>query len=59
MELKSAVFRARARPGALLKGLDIWLATHVQPPRDTLSAIVESAGGNVSLITNFGHPASN
>lgn len=48
MELKSAVIRARASPGALLKGLDIWLATNVQPPINTLSAIVKSAGGNVS-----------
>lgn len=47
-ELKSAVIRARASPGALLKGLDIWLATNVQPPINTLSAIVKSAGGNVS-----------
>ncbi|KAL8489428.1 hypothetical protein ACS0TY_025364 [Phlomoides rotata] len=53
MELKSAVLRARARPGALLIGLDIWLATHVQPPSDTLSAIVESAGGNVIQAKNM------
>ncbi|KAK4412901.1 hypothetical protein Salat_2937300 [Sesamum alatum] len=46
-ELKSAVLRAKASPNALLKGLDIWLATHVQPPANTLSAIVKSAGGNV------------
>ncbi|KAH6832611.1 hypothetical protein C2S53_010955 [Perilla frutescens var. hirtella] len=46
-ELKSAVVRAKASPGTLLKGLDIWLATHVQPPINTLSAIVKSAGGNV------------
>lgn len=48
IELKSAVVRARASPGALLKGLDIWLATNVQPPINTLSAIVKAAGGNVS-----------
>ncbi|GFP90911.1 mediator of DNA damage checkpoint protein 1 [Phtheirospermum japonicum] len=46
-ELKSAVLRAKARPNALFKGLDIWLSPHVQPPPNTLSAIVESAGGNV------------
>lgn len=48
--LKSAVLRAKASPSALLKGLDIWLATHVQPPTNTLSAIVKSAGGNVSQL---------
>lgn len=46
-ELKCAIFRAKANPNALLKGLDIWPATHVQPPAITLSAIVKSAGGNV------------
>ncbi|XP_073018693.1 uncharacterized protein [Primulina eburnea] len=46
-ELKSAMFRAKVNPNALLKGLDIWPATHVQPPASTLSAIVKSAGGNV------------
>lgn len=47
-ELRSTVLRAKANPGALLKGLDIWLAPHIQPPANTLSAIVRSAGGNVS-----------
>lgn len=47
-ELKTAVLRARQHPKALLKGFDIWLAKHVQPPVNTLSAIVKSAGGNVS-----------
>ncbi|CAI9765645.1 unnamed protein product [Fraxinus pennsylvanica] len=46
-ELKCAVLRAKARPRALLKGLDVCLATQVQPPVATLSAIVKSAGGNV------------
>ncbi|KAL3819743.1 hypothetical protein ACJIZ3_005648 [Penstemon smallii] len=46
-ELKYAVLRAKKSPNALLNGLDIWLATHVQPPARTLSAIVKSAGGNV------------
>ncbi|XP_073147169.1 uncharacterized protein [Henckelia pumila] len=46
-ELKCAVLRARANPNTLLKGLDIWPATHVQPPASTLSAIVKSAGGRV------------
>ncbi|KAL8041361.1 hypothetical protein ABFX02_10G160300 [Erythranthe guttata] len=51
-ELKSAVLRAQASPGALLKGLDVWLASHVQPPADILSAIVKSAGGNVIRTRN-------
>ncbi|XP_011075377.1 uncharacterized protein LOC105159868 [Sesamum indicum] len=51
-ELKSAVLRAKASPNALLKGLDIWLATHVHPPTSTLSAIVKSAGGNVIRTQN-------
>ncbi|KAL3637196.1 hypothetical protein CASFOL_019495 [Castilleja foliolosa] len=51
-ELKSAVLRAKARPSALFKGLDIWLSPHVQPPPNTLLAIVESAGGNVIRAQN-------
>ncbi|XP_042514779.1 uncharacterized protein LOC122089259 isoform X2 [Macadamia integrifolia] len=46
-ELKDAVQRAKTRPRALLKGYDICLAVHVQPPVDMLSAIAKSAGGNV------------
>nr|GEV68073.1 acyl-CoA N-acyltransferase [Tanacetum cinerariifolium] len=46
-DLKGAVLRARASPGALLKGFEVCLAAHVQPPINTLSAIVRSAGGNV------------
>ncbi|XP_024964368.1 uncharacterized protein LOC112504646 [Cynara cardunculus var. scolymus] len=46
-ELKGTVLRARASPGALLKGFEVCLAAHVQPPISTLSAIVRSAGGNV------------
>ncbi|KAL2464629.1 N-acetyltransferase [Forsythia ovata] len=46
-ELKCAVLRAKASPRALLKGLDVCLATHVHPPVGTLSTIVKSAGGNV------------
>ncbi|KAK4404810.1 hypothetical protein Sango_0849600 [Sesamum angolense] len=52
IDLKSAVVRAKASPSALLKGLDIWLATHVHPPANTLSAIVKSAGGNVIRTQN-------
>ncbi|XP_022766618.1 uncharacterized protein LOC111311476 isoform X2 [Durio zibethinus] len=46
-ELKDSVFRAKARPGALLKGYNFCMAAHVQPPVTTLSAIIKSAGGNV------------
>lgn len=47
-ELKSAVLKAKAQPQSLLNGYDICLAAHVQPPASMLSAIVKSAGGNVS-----------
>ncbi|KAK8713381.1 hypothetical protein V6N13_148600 [Hibiscus sabdariffa] len=46
-ELKDSVFRAKARPGALLKGYNFCIAAHVQPPVMTLSAIIKSAGGNI------------
>ncbi|KAL2320707.1 hypothetical protein Fmac_029676 [Flemingia macrophylla] len=46
-DIKSAVFRAKARPHALFKGYNICIAAHVQTPAKTLSAIVRSAGGNV------------
>ncbi|PIA48277.1 hypothetical protein AQUCO_01400695v1 [Aquilegia coerulea] len=46
-ELKDAVLRAKAHPRALLKGYDICLAKHVQPPVEILSDIIKSAGGNV------------
>ncbi|XWS59062.1 hypothetical protein CRYUN_Cryun08bG0089800 [Craigia yunnanensis] len=46
-ELKDSVFRAKARPGALLKGYNFCIAAHVQPPVITLSAIIKSAGGNI------------
>lgn len=49
-DLKSAVFRAKASPRALFKGYNICIAAHVQTPAKTLSAIVRSAGGNVSPL---------
>lgn len=49
-ELKVAVLQARARPNCLLKGYDLCLAAHVQPPVSSLLAIIKSAGGNVSQI---------
>lgn len=52
-DLKGAVLRARANPGVLLKGFEVCLAAHVQPPINTLSAIVRSAGGNVSGSYHF------
>lgn len=48
-ELKCAVLRAKSSPRALLKGYYVCIAAHVQPPAMTLSAIVRSAGGEVSL----------
>ena len=50
VELKAAVLRAKSNPNSLLKGHDICLAAHVQPPMRTLSTIIKSAGGNVSLL---------
>lgn len=52
-DLKGTVLRARANPGALLKGFEVCLAAHVQPPINTLSAIVRSAGGDVSHLVLF------
>ncbi|KAK9075881.1 hypothetical protein SSX86_004210 [Deinandra increscens subsp. villosa] len=46
-DLKSTVLRARGNTGGFLKGFQVCLAAHVQPPINTLSAIVRSAGGNV------------
>lgn len=46
-DLKGAVLGATSNPGALLKGFEVCLAAHMQPPIDTLSAIVRFAGGNV------------
>ncbi|KAH9679731.1 N-acetyltransferase [Citrus sinensis] len=48
-ELKDSVLRAKARPGGLLRGYNIVMAAHIQPPIKTLSAIVRSAGGNHKL----------
>ncbi|CAK8543150.1 unnamed protein product [Lathyrus sativus] len=47
LDLRSAVFRAKACPHALFKGYNICIAANVQSPVETLSAIVSSAGGNV------------
>ncbi|KAL1549907.1 hypothetical protein AAHA92_17936 [Salvia divinorum] len=58
VEVKSVVLRARANPCSLLKGIDIWLATHVQPPIQTLSAIVKSAGANAIRTQNETHEVS-
>ncbi|XP_050229810.1 uncharacterized protein LOC126678936 isoform X2 [Mercurialis annua] len=46
-ELRDAVLRAKARPNALLKGYDVCIAVHVEPPLQTVRAIVKSAGGNI------------
>ncbi|XP_076896307.1 uncharacterized protein LOC143549249 [Bidens hawaiensis] len=47
VDLKSTVLRARGNNGGFLNGYQVCLAAHVQPPINTLSAIVKSAGGNV------------
>ncbi|XP_010273312.1 PREDICTED: uncharacterized protein LOC104608888 isoform X2 [Nelumbo nucifera] len=47
MELKDAVHKGKTSRQSLLKGYDIYLAKHVQPPVDVLSIIIETAGGNV------------
>ncbi|KAL5546445.1 hypothetical protein UlMin_006132 [Ulmus minor] len=46
-ELRSAVLKAKANPGALFKGYDVCIASHIQPSSRTLSAIVWSSGGKV------------
>ncbi|KAJ3687936.1 hypothetical protein LUZ61_017100 [Rhynchospora tenuis] len=45
-ELRDAVARARANPGALFSGYSFCFAKHIQPSTD-LSAIIKSSGGNV------------
>ncbi|XP_022153880.1 uncharacterized protein LOC111021292 isoform X2 [Momordica charantia] len=45
--LKTAVLRAKARPGALFEGYDVCISAHAEPPPKALSVIVKSAGGNV------------
>lgn len=47
-ELRTAVLKAKTSPRALLRGYNVCIAAHVQPPARTLSAIVKSAGGEVS-----------
>ncbi|KAM5558612.1 hypothetical protein ABKV19_020348 [Rosa sericea] len=46
-ELRAAVLRAKASPQGLLKGYNVYIAAHVQPPAKMLSTIVRSAGGNI------------
>ncbi|XP_048225703.1 uncharacterized protein LOC8268016 isoform X2 [Ricinus communis] len=57
--LKDAILRAKARPKALLRGYDICISAHIQPPVKTLSAIVKSAGGNIVSGLNKISEASN
>ncbi|XP_052177059.1 uncharacterized protein LOC127791239 isoform X2 [Diospyros lotus] len=52
-ELTDAVQRARERPQALFSGYQVCLAPHLQPPVGTLSAIVRSAGGDVTFASSF------
>lgn len=51
-ELSSAVLRARGSPQGLLKGYNVYIAAHVQPPAKMLSTIVKFSGGNVSSLLN-------
>nr|XP_004305700.2 PREDICTED: uncharacterized protein LOC101291854 isoform X1 [Fragaria vesca subsp. vesca] len=46
-ELSSAVLRARGSPQGLLKGYNVYIAAHVQPPAKMLSTIVKFSGGNI------------
>lgn len=46
-QLSDTVLRAKVRTRALLQGYDVCFAAHIQPPVETLSTIVRSAGGNV------------
>jgi len=48
-DLKSTVLRAKARPNSLLKGYDICVGPNIELPIKTSSAIIKSAGGNVSI----------
>ncbi|CAI9099758.1 OLC1v1036622C1 [Oldenlandia corymbosa var. corymbosa] len=57
-ELKAAVVRSKANPRSLLKGHDLCLAAHIQPPKATLTAIIKSAGGNVLGLDNVKQPSS-
>lgn len=52
VDLKDTVLRARRNPRALLKGYNICLTTHVHPHIEMFSAIVRSAGGDVSFLLN-------
>lgn len=49
-DLKSTVLRAKTRPNSLLKGYDVCVGPHVRLPIETSSAIIKSAGGNVSSL---------
>lgn len=49
-DLKDAILRGRARPGALLEGFQVCIGAHVQPSAKTLTAIVTAAGGQVTSI---------
>lgn len=52
-DLKSTVLRAKARPNSLFKGYDICFGPNIELPIETSSAIIKSAGGNVSISYHF------
>lgn len=57
-KLKDAVLRAKANPRSLLNGYHFCLARHIQPSFDILSTIIESAGGDVSILRVLGGTSS-
>lgn len=48
--LEDVIKKRKQWPHGLLQGMSIYPTQHVQPPVDTLSAIVLSAGGKVHSI---------
>ncbi|GLJ53800.1 hypothetical protein SUGI_1148380 [Cryptomeria japonica] len=54
VNVEDAVLRARANLHKLLDGFHVYLTSHIQPPVEVLSSIVESAGGKVVLSLEKG-----
>lgn len=49
VKLEDVIVRAKERPNLLLSGMYVYLTPHIHPPVDTISQIVEAAGGKVYL----------
>ncbi|CAM6117928.1 unnamed protein product [Calypogeia fissa] len=47
VRLEEVIRRAKERPNLLLDGMYIYLTAHIHPPVDTISQIVQAAGGKV------------